>query len=228
MTSATLKTLVTHNVGLKILSLLAAFGLWYNLASEPELATIVSVPVDYKNFPRDLVISSNIVDAVAVEARGPASRLREMQETRVAAVIDFASVKEAGERTFTLTGDELRPPRGVTLVRATPEQLRFTFERQITGKVPVEVSFSGVLRRGMTMGKPVVSPPEMVISGPQSRVVAVRKAVTDPFDLSRIAADGPPDQEQVLSTYIADSELRFASVPRVTVKIHFGTIANNN
>ena len=123
-----LKKLVTHNFGLKALALCASFGLWYNLASEPELATIVSVPVDYKNFPRDLVISSDTVDAVSVEARGPASRLREMQETRVAAVIDFAGVHAPGERTFTLTGAELRPPRGVTLLRAIPEQLRFTFE----------------------------------------------------------------------------------------------------
>ena len=75
MTSGTLKALVTHNFGLKVRSLFAAFGLWYNLASEPELATIVSVPVDYKNFPKDLVISSDTVDTVSMEARGPASRL---------------------------------------------------------------------------------------------------------------------------------------------------------
>ena len=46
MIAASLKALLTHNFGLKVLALLAAFALWYNLASEPELATIVSVPVD--------------------------------------------------------------------------------------------------------------------------------------------------------------------------------------
>lgn len=220
MTAASLKTLITHNFGLKALALFAAYVLWFNIASEPELATIVSVPVDYKNFPRDLVISSNIVDSVSVEARGPASRLREMQQTRVAAVIDFASVHAPGDRTFTLTGAELQPPRGVTLVRAIPEQLRFRFERQTSGKLPVEVAYSGVLPRGMAIGKVTVDPPELIVTGPESRVLAARKAVTDPFDLSRVTGDSV----QELSAYIADPELRFASVPRVTVKVRVGRI----
>src|SRR5580704_11327556 len=218
----TLKSLVVHNFGLKTLALFAAVGLWFNIASEPELATIVSVPVDYKNFPKDLVISSDTVDSISVEARGPASRLREMQETRVAAVIDFATVHAPGERTFTLTGAELRPPRGVTLVRAIPEQLRFTFERQITLKVPVEVAFSGVAPHGMMVGKVVVDPPDLVITGPESKVVAARQALTDPFDLSRVTSgtSGRTSQvEQELATYIADPELRFVSAPHVTVKV---------
>jgi YbbR domain-containing protein len=215
MSAATLKALVTHNFGLKALSLVAASALWFNIASEPELATIVSVPVDYKNFPKDLVISSQIVDSISVEARGPASRLREMQATRVAAVIDFSRVHAPGERTFSLTSAELKPPQGVTLVRAIPEQLRFVFERQITGKLPVDVAYSGALPRGLTMGKVTIDPPELEVTGPESRVLAARKAQTDPFDLSRVS--GNPEQE--LSAYNSDPELRFAGTPRVKVKV---------
>lgn len=215
MTASSVKAIVAHNFGIKALALFAAFGLWYNIASEPELATIVSVPVDYRNYPRNLVISSSIVDSISVEARGPASRLREMQESHVAAIIDFASVHAPGERTFTLTDAELRLPRGVARVRVIPEQLRFRFERQITGKLPVEVVYSGALPHGTAIGKVTVDPPELEITGPESRVLAARRALTDPFDLSRVTGDS----QQELSTYIADAELRFASVPRVTVKI---------
>jgi YbbR domain-containing protein len=215
MTGATLKALVTHNFGLKALSLVAATALWFNIASEPQLATIVSVPVDYKNFPKDLVISSQIVDSISVEARGPASRLREMQATRVAAVIDFAGVHAPGERTFTLTGAELRPPQGVTLVRAIPEQLRFKFEHQKTGNLPVDVVYSGVLPRGLGISKVTIDPPELEVTGPESRVLAARNAQTDPFDLSRVTGNS----EQELSAYNSDPELRFAGAPRVKVKV---------
>jgi YbbR domain-containing protein len=215
MNLAPLKKLVTHNFGLKALALAAACGLWFSIASEPELATIVSVPVDYRNFPKDLVISSKIVDSISVEARGPASRLREMQLTRVAAVIDFATVRAPGERTFTLTGTELRPPRGVTLVRAIPEQLRFRFEYQKSGKLLVDVAFSGTPPHGMAVAKVTVEPAELVVTGPASRVADARRVLTDPFDLSRAATD--PEQE--LSAYIDDAELRFVSVPRVKVKV---------
>jgi YbbR domain-containing protein len=220
MTATTLKSLVTHNFGLKVLALFAAFGLWFNIASEPELATVVSVPIDYRNYPRDLVISSNIVDSISVEARGPASRLREMQESHVAAIIDFASVHAPGQRTFTLSADEVRPPRGVTLVRVIPQQLRFDFERQVPGKLKVEVTYSGVLPRGLTLRDVTVSPPSLAITGPESHVAEARRAVTDPFDLSRVTGDS----EQELSAYIGDSEIRFTGVPRVTVKIRLEKI----
>jgi YbbR domain-containing protein len=214
MTAAFLKSLVTHNFGLKALALCAACGLWFSIASEPQLATIVSVPVDYKNFPKDLVISSSIVDSVEVEARGPASRLREMQESHTAAVIDLASVRAPGERTFTLTGS-VQAPRGVTLGRVIPEQLRFRFEHQVTGKVPVDVVYSGQLPPGLTIAGVTVEPSELVVTGPESRVRDARKARTDPFDLSRVTKD----TEQDLATYIGDPELRTASAPRVKVRV---------
>jgi YbbR domain-containing protein len=215
MTAATLKSLITHNFGLKVLALCAACGLWFNIASEPELATIVSVPVDYKNFPKDLVISSNIVDFVSVEARGPASRLHEMQESHTAAVIDFSSVHAPGERTFTLTGDQVRLPHGVTLGRVIPEQLRFHFERPITGKVPVVVAWSGTLPPGLTIAEVTVEPAQLVVTGPESHVEAARQALTDPYDLTR--AEKSPEQE--LATYIGDPELRTAGAPRVKVRV---------
>lgn len=215
MNAASLKSIVAHNFGLKVLAICAACGLWFSIASEPELATIVTVPIDYKNFPKELVISSNIVDSVAVEARGPAGRLRDMQESRVAAVIDFGSVHAPGVRTFTLTGAELRPPKGVTLIRVIPEQLRFQFERQTSGKVPVEVAYSGTLPHGYSIMSVTVEPPQLGVTGPESRVQAARKALTDPFDLSRVTADS----EQELATYIGDPELRFATPPRVKVKV---------
>jgi YbbR domain-containing protein len=220
MTAGTLKSLVTHNLGLKMLALFAAFGLWFNIASEPELATIVSVPVDYRNYPRDLVISSKIVDSVDIEARGPASRLREMQETRVAATIDFTSVHAPGQRTFTLSTAEVRPPRGVTLVRVIPQQLRFDFERQIVARVPVDVTYSGVLPRGLAVRDATPDPQKLEITGPESHVIAIRTVLTDPFDLSRVTGDS----EQELSAYVGDSEIRFTGVPRVKVKIRLKKI----
>jgi YbbR domain-containing protein len=214
MTAASLKSLVAHNFGLKVLALCAACGLWFNLASEPQLATIVSVPVDYKNFPKDLVISSSIVDSVEVEARGPASRLREMQESHPTAIVDLASVRTPGERTFTLTG-AVQAPRGVTLGRMIPEQLRFRFEHQVTGKVGVDVVYSGQLPAGLAIADVTVDPSELVVMGPESRVRDARKARTDPFDLTRVSKDS----EQDLATYIGDPELRTASAPRVKVRV---------
>ncbi|MGA2592327.1 MAG: hypothetical protein ABSH32_20640 [Bryobacteraceae bacterium] len=52
-----MKKLFTQNVGWKLLSLAAAVLLWIAVASEPELSTFISLPVEYKNLPTDLEIS---------------------------------------------------------------------------------------------------------------------------------------------------------------------------
>ncbi|HVW85607.1 MAG TPA: CdaR family protein [Bryobacteraceae bacterium] len=207
---------LTHNIFWKLLSLVAAFAIWLNIASEPELATILSAPVEYKNYPKDLEISSDIVEAINVETRGPSGEIRALSQAHLAAVVDFSSVTAPGERTFTITARELGLPSDVALIRTIPEQLRFNFERRATRTLQVEAQFSGTLPHGLTMTGYDIEPPGLTIAGPETRVAAVRKAVADPFDLSQVTGD----TQQKLSVYIQEPEVRFVSVPQVTVKIH--------
>ena len=206
---------LTQNLLWKLFALVAAFGVWLNVASEPELATIVSVPVEYNNFPKDLEISSDIVEAIDVEARGPAGQIRSLHDSPIAAVIDFESVRVPGERTFTLTTDELRLPRGIDLIRTIPAQLRFKFERRITRQVAVDVPFSGKLSTGLSIARVEIEPPQLRIAGPESRVRDSKNLVADPLDLTAITGD----TEQKLAVYAAEPEVRILSAPQVTVKV---------
>lgn len=206
---------LTDNFGWKILSIAAAFLIWMSVASQPELATIVAVPVEYRNYPPDLEISSAIVGNIGVEARGPAGQLRSLSDSKAAAVIDFAGVKNPGERTFTLTASELSLPRGIDLIRTIPAQLRFTFERRISRLVPVEIPRSGTLPPGISIVGQVVDPPELRIGGPESRVLAIKNLVSDPLDVSHLTGD----TSEKLSVYAGDPEVRFLNNPQVTVKV---------
>lgn len=206
---------VFQNFGWKLLSLAAAIAVWLNVASDPELATIVSVPVVYSNYPRDLVISSEITGLISVEATGPGRQIRSLPDSHSAAVLDLSSVTGPGERTFTLTAAELSLPRGVTLVRAVPGQLRITFERKATRTLRVEVPFSGSLADGLAIEEESVTPQEMTVTGPSSRVTQASGLVADPFDLSRVRGD----MEQMLAVYADDPELRISGIPRVRVRV---------
>ena len=207
----------THNIGWKLLSLAAGFAVWMNIASEPDLATVLSAPVEYKNYPNNLEISSDIVETIDVEARGPAGQVRDLNGLHIAAIIDFAGVTSPGERTFTLSADELKLPRGIELIRTIPEQLRFTFERGATRALTVEILFSGKLPPGLTVASFEVQPPTLTIEGPESRVAAVTKAISDPYDLSHVTVG---DSERTLAVYIAEPQVRFLGTAQVTVKIH--------
>jgi len=205
---------LTRNAGWKALSLVMAFLVWLSVASEPELATIVSVPVVYRNYPANLDISSEIASTIRVEARGPARQLRGLSDLRIAAAIDFASVQAPGERTFTLTASNLNLPRGIDLMRTVPAQLRFRFESRMSRMMPVEIAFSGKLAEGLSI-ETAVEPAELEIQGPESHVRDARDLVSDPVDLTRVSAT----TTQTLAVYAPDPELRFTGRPQVKVKI---------
>ncbi len=207
---------LTRNLVWKLLSLIVAFFFWLNVASEPDLATIISVPVEYNNFPGGLEISSKIVESIDVEARGPAGQLRSLQDSRIAAVIDFSTVNAPGERTFTLTAKQLNLPRGIALIRTIPAQLRFRFEKQLTREVSVNVKFSGTLPHGLSVAEVEVEPRELSITGPESRVRQSKELVSDPFDLNGITGD----TQEILGVYEAEPEVRIIDAPQVTVKVH--------
>jgi YbbR domain-containing protein len=97
-----------------------------------------------------------------------------------------------------------------------PAQLRFRFERRANKTLKVEVPYSGQISPGLVVTRADIIPPTLTIAGPESRVAAVQRAVTDPFDLSQVTGN----TEQKLSVYIAEPQVRFVSVPQVTVKIH--------
>jgi YbbR domain-containing protein len=215
MAAPQLIRLFTQNAGWKLLSLVAAFFIWLNVASEPELATIVSVPVDYRNFPANLEISSTIAGTIRVEAKGPARQLRALSASGITAVVDLASVQDPGERTFTLTASELNLPRGIDLIRTVPAQLRFKFENRLSRMLPVEVPFSGKLPSGYSIQSEAVEPPQLEIRGPQSRVIVAKTLISDPFDLSRVTGD----TEETLAVYAPDPELSFHGAPQVTVRV---------
>jgi hypothetical protein len=207
---------LTRNLVWKLIALATAFGVWLSVANEPDLATIVSVPVEYNNFPPDLEISSDIVEAIEVEARGPSGQLRTLHDSRIAAIVDFASVQSPGERTFTLTSAQLNLPRGLTLIRTIPAQLRFDFEKRASRKVPVDVPTSGKLPDGYAIAGMEVQPPQLQIAGPASHVAKSGRLAADPFDLTNVKGDA----EQTLSVYAAEPEVRIVDPPQVKVKIH--------
>ena len=104
--------LLTRHAGLKLLSLAVAFVFWLNVASEPEMATIVSVPIEYSHHPANLEISSPITESIDVEASGPSGEIRDLRDAHLVAAVDLSSVRTPGERTFTITPSEVRlPPR---------------------------------------------------------------------------------------------------------------------
>ena len=116
---------LTQNLGWKAGSLVIATLLWISVSNEPELSTFQSVPVEYKQMPQNLEISSDVDETVRLELRGPSGRLHDLRDAKLAVVLDFSAVHQPGDRTFPIDERNVSLPRGIRLVRAIPGRLQF-------------------------------------------------------------------------------------------------------
>lgn len=206
--------ILTRNFGWKLLALAMAVLVWISVASEPELSTLRTVPVEYKGVPDDLEISSEVRENVTIETRGPAGRLRDVPDAGAAVVLDFSSVQQPGIRTFDLDARNVSLPRGIQLVRVIPAQLTFTFEHRITRQAPVEVRLSPP-HPGYVVVSAVAIPPKLGVVGPESKVRRTEALKTDPLDISGVVSTA---QYQV-NTYLPEPLERFQGPSHVTVRV---------
>ncbi len=208
--------LVVENAGWKILSLLIAVILWALVASEPELAGFATAPVEYKNLPDDLEISSEPVGAVALELSGPSGELRGLNDggLRPAVILDMSGVR-AGERSFAIDNGNVKLARGVHLVRAIPSEVRFQFERRAVKTVPVRPRFTGDGANGYVVAQWSVDPPNLTIVGPSGHVARVREVLTDPVDVANVVGTS----EFRVNGYLDDPFVRIQTSPQVAVSV---------
>ncbi|MFB3827924.1 MAG: YbbR-like domain-containing protein [Bryobacteraceae bacterium] len=199
----------------KLVALSIAVILWGLVASEPELSSFVLVPVEYKDLPAGIEISSDVVESVYLEVRGPYGELRAgPQASRYAVVLDMSRVRP-GEQTFSIRPGDVRLPRGIRLLRAIPSQIRLDFEPRAYRTVPVRVRFAPAPRADYEVSGYTVTPPALRIVGPQSRVNGVDAVVTDPIDTARLEGS----RDYIVNTFLGDPQVRFAGDSQVKVSV---------
>ena len=209
-----MKQLLTRNLGWKLLSLAIAVALWISIAREPEVATSVSVPVEFKNPPNSLEVEGNLPDRVRIEVRGPSGRLTRDDLSSLAVVLDLSDA-EPGERTYSIRGRDLNLPAGVTFDKAAPSQITLRFERLIEKEEPVQPVYANV-PQGYRIAKAELNPSMVRIRGSQSRVRPIQEIKTDPINLNGVVG------EKTLHTHvnIGDPQVRLTGGPTdITVQV---------
>jgi len=174
---------VFHNFGLKLIALGLAVGLWLAVARDPVAEIAVDVPIEFHNIPQNLEISSENIPKAQIRLRGPERVIRRLQPSDVYAEIELGAGKP-GERTFDLTSQQIHQPRELEVVQVVPSQFHLTFDVRLTRQVPVQPRIIGNFAAGYQIGRILVDPAEITISGPKKHVEAVESAITDPVDVS--------------------------------------------
>jgi len=174
---------VLHNLWLKLLSLAVAVVFWFAVTREPVAELAVDVPIEFRNIPQNLEISSEVVPRAQIRVRGPQRIVRHLQPVDIYAAIDLNDVKP-GERTYDLTSGEVHKPAGLEVVQVVPSQFHIAFDWRETREVPIRPRVIGKFAEGYQISRVVVDPSQLKIIGPKKHVDLVDTAITDPVDVT--------------------------------------------
>jgi YbbR domain-containing protein len=172
-----------HNIGLKLVSLALAVGLWANVARDPISEVELRVPIEFHNLPANLEVDSANFTEAQIRVRGPGRLIHQLQAGDVRAEIDLAAVNP-GERTFDLTARHVHVPQDLEVVQIIPGQFHLSFDTRDVRIVEVRPRMTGSFAGGMRVAQVIADPSKVTISGPRRRVESVEAAITDPVDAS--------------------------------------------
>ena len=119
----TLWKMLTNNLGWKIASVAVSYLLWLTLVAQPEMSTVKTLPVLYKNLPPGSGLDTGAPELVHVELRGTQSALAGGNLADAILTLDLDGVPSGSPRTFTVSPSQLKLPQGVQFVRADPQEL---------------------------------------------------------------------------------------------------------
>ena len=205
---------ITHNWFQKLLALGLALTLWIMVAGESTSEIGMEVPLEYRNVPADLEITGDAANSVEVRLRGSANLIKEVSAGDVSTTVDMGNMTP-GEKILPLTPQNVQAPFGTEVIRISPSQVRLSLEQTISKTVPVVPTTQGEPAPGFELGKVLVSPSNVRIQGPESRLRAIESVSTAPIriDGKRAAL------EQSIALELPDPQLRLQDSSKVDVRI---------
>ncbi|MGB9825397.1 MAG: CdaR family protein [Desulfofundulus sp.] len=183
----------------RVVALLLAFVMWLFVVNEqnPQDTRTILVTPELRNVPTGLVLMSE-VKPVTVKLKGRRSELYATGGPELGAYVDLTSAQE-GEKPYPVRLTSVPPE--VQLVQIVPPEVTVRLESIVQQQLPVELVLRGTPAPGYAAGPPVLSPVQVLVEGPRSRVKMASRAVV------RLDTEGAKDNIRVsVPVQILDSK----------------------
>ena len=202
------------NVGLRVLALVLAIGLWIFVnAGERGSVESLIVPISYASLPQGMVIVNSPPTQVKIEVTGPRTLLSLLDPERLTLKIDMRSLA-AGQSEFKVYPSMFNVGRNTSVTSISPDSLTLDIDRLVTRSVPVHLAVEDRVAPGYMISSVDITPPDVTVVGPSRYVAPLTSVNTEPFDLkglisntSRSVEITPPDPSLGLSTGHVDARV---------------------
>ena len=212
--------LLFRNTGTKLLALAIACVTWYLLTGERReriSERSYRIPLSIVNIPPGTLIVSPLPDAVDVRVRGAFTPLRQLDPSKLEAVIDLLDA-EPGEKRYPLDSDDINVPTDVQVIAVSPPELRVVLDSVEEKILPVAADVVGTPEPGSRVEDVTLEPRHARVSGPTRTLARMSQIRTEPVSLE--GKDSSFQVETTLAPQAAGVRVREAQV--VTVRVRIG------
>jgi hypothetical protein len=167
-----------HHFWLKLAAVATALTAWY-LASQ-----VVYLPHRYV-VPVELRLNEGMI-AVAVKPATVTLVVVSPQGLALKPVLrrDLSQTVTPGKVVFSLTPADVSVSPRARLSRIEPSQVEVDLDRKISRVLPVKVVYDGSLRPGFRVAREKVTPPEVLVPGPENALKSMTEIETFPIPIA--------------------------------------------
>ena len=123
-----IKRVFIQNIGLKLISLVLAVGLWFAVARSPVAEVELKIPIVFQHVPEKLEMASMTFTEAEIRVRGPERLVSRLRSTDVSAHIDLRAALP-GSHIFDMTPANVHVPQGLEVVQVSPPSVTVMMER---------------------------------------------------------------------------------------------------
>lgn len=201
-----LRRAFTHNIGLKVLSLAVAIGLFSMVRGSEDASRSFFVDVVVLLPPpgSQKMLVSDVPDKVRLTVRGSRSLVNSIHPEELAPV--QVDLRDASGSYYYFDPDDFEIPAGVQIVQIAPASIPLSWAARVSEDLPVLPQLSGSPGPGLSAEIVSVEPSTVQVVGPETEVDALKQIKTDPIDVSdlptgrhdrRVPLEQAPDHTQV-------------------------------
>jgi len=207
-----IKSYLTDNWILKLVSLFIALILWFTLIPEEKTfqEKTLSVRLEIHNIPSHLELVERPPQYINVTVRAPNRLIPQISSANVYGILDLQRASVA-QSLYSLNRNMVNIPEGAEVKDISPSQVNLKFERTKQVMLEVEANLIGTLPEGYLLTKVEVLPLQVAVKGPESKVQENIKVQTSPIDISTLTQSTEVEAELILP----DSALQLASFETV-------------
>jgi YbbR domain-containing protein len=160
-------SLLSKHWVLKVLSLIIGVSLWFSVVGEDRVDMTVTIPLELRNLPANLVIANQYRKDIEVVLSGSRRLIQEMRQQNISRPIDLGKA-EPGTLVVKNDAESITLPHGITVQRVQPANITLLVDRLTRKDLPITPITKGKPAAGFILESLTFTPRQISVTGPQT------------------------------------------------------------